>query len=213
MNFLYTMATAGRKRSFDKTEALDKAMRVFWENGYVGTSLADLTAALGINKPSLYAAFGNKEQLFQAATAHYVDAYGTPMLQALREPADMPLQQRLQNYLHAIVEHNCSDSAPKGCFVVKSCCETGSENIPDEIMSSIQDFGQNLEQRITQQLRTEQKQKHLRDDVSARNMATYIVTVIYGIAVMARRGKSKKAMLSIVDTALTMTTLSPTKCE
>jgi AcrR family transcriptional regulator len=63
--------TAGRRRSFDEAQALETAMRVFWRRGYQGTSLSDLTAALGINKPSLYAAFGNKEQLFARALAHY----------------------------------------------------------------------------------------------------------------------------------------------
>ena len=64
-------AARGRPRAFDTARALDQALRVFWRHGYEGASLADLTAAMGINRPSLYAAFGNKETLFRRALDHY----------------------------------------------------------------------------------------------------------------------------------------------
>ena len=63
------MAERGRPRGFDEGEALDRAIEVFWERGYEGASMAELTGAMGINKPSLYAAYGNKQQLFRAAVA------------------------------------------------------------------------------------------------------------------------------------------------
>ena len=66
---------AGRPRKFDKEHALEAAMLVFWRNGYSGTSLADLTNAMAINKPSMYAAFGNKEQLFKASLEQYINQY------------------------------------------------------------------------------------------------------------------------------------------
>jgi AcrR family transcriptional regulator len=66
-----SLATRGRPRAFDIERALDQALRVFWRHGYEGASLAELTAAMGINRPSLYAAFGNKEKLFRRALDHY----------------------------------------------------------------------------------------------------------------------------------------------
>src|SRR5919204_2338880 len=75
----------GRPRSFDADTALDRALDVFWRHGYEGTSLADLTAAIGINKPSLYAAFGNKEELFGKVLTRYLDGpggYAAPALDA-----------------------------------------------------------------------------------------------------------------------------------
>lgn len=87
---------AGRKRSFDKQQALDKAMRLFWANGFSGTSISALAAILGINKPSLYAAFGNKEQLFKASLDHYAECYGEPSVLKLHEPDTDSLEERLE---------------------------------------------------------------------------------------------------------------------
>ncbi|MCE0540845.1 TetR/AcrR family transcriptional regulator, partial [Kineosporia rhizophila] len=68
-----TTAERGRPRGFDADQALDRAVEVFWRHGYDGTSLSDLTSAMGINRPSLYAAYGNKEQLFHRAVARYAE--------------------------------------------------------------------------------------------------------------------------------------------
>ena len=193
---------AGRKRNFNKDEALDKAMRVFWDNGFTGTSLADLTDALGINKPSLYAAFGNKEQLFQAAMDHYIQHYGSPLLKHLSQPEDLPLLQRLENYLFAMVELNCSEDAPKGCFVVRSCCESGGAGMPDDISSTMQDISYSVEQFLCDVLQSEQQKGQLRTDLDAKEMAAYILSVMYGLSVMARRGKSCDELKAIVRAAI-----------
>src|SRR5207249_12070658 len=73
MNSKKTAAVRGRPRDFDIDKALDKAMRVFWRKGYLGTSLSDLTKSMGINRPSLYSAFGDKQSLFHKALDHYAD--------------------------------------------------------------------------------------------------------------------------------------------
>ena len=118
--------SAGRKRAFDKAEALDKAMRFFWDNGYSGTSVNDLSAALGINKPSLYAAFGNKERLFATALEHYMTQYGAPLMERLAQPEEAPLAERMRSYLLGIVNLVSDTESPKGCLFVKSNCESGS---------------------------------------------------------------------------------------
>src|SRR5260370_18212884 len=84
------IATKGRPREFDADEALERALELFWRQGYEGTSLGELTAAMGINPPSLYAAFGNKESLFRKALDRYVGA-GMPFLPPpLEEPTPRP---------------------------------------------------------------------------------------------------------------------------
>ena len=92
---------AGRQREFDKQIALDAAMELFWSNGYSGTSLSDLTNAMGINKPSLYAAFGNKEALCISALNQYVSKYGSPHMEELNAP-NKSLRSRLTAYLKSI---------------------------------------------------------------------------------------------------------------
>src|SRR5207237_3295974 len=88
-------STVGRPRAFDVDEALDQALRVFWRKGYEGASLPDLTKAMGINRPSLYAAFGNKESLFRKALERYVEGPAAYVRRALTEPTARAVAKRL----------------------------------------------------------------------------------------------------------------------
>src|SRR6266849_7921221 len=88
-------STVGRPRAFDVDEALDQALKVFWRKGYEGTSLPDLTRAMGINRPSLYAAFGNKEALFRKALDRYVEGPAAYVREALEEPTALGVVERL----------------------------------------------------------------------------------------------------------------------
>lgn len=200
------MTGAGRKRAFDKTEALDKAMRVFWDNGYAGTSLSDLTTSLGINKPSLYAAFGNKEQLFNATLDHYVQQYGADPLKQLREPADLPFATRLENYLLAVVANNTHQDLPVGCFVVKCYCESGGNSLPEDADHALQRLRTSNEQTLTQFFVSEQQKGQLSSTLSPEALADYVLSQVYGISVMARSGKRCDELKSIVKTAVSAIT-------
>ena len=166
---------AGRKRSFCKEKALDKAMRVFWENGYAGTSLAHLTSALGINKPSLYAAFGNKEQLFATAMERYRDEYAVQILDRLTNPPDAPLEERLTAYLAGIIDAICDSESPRGCMFVKSSCESGSVAFPDEIKSTLQDMGQANELALSRMLENERLRGQIAEDAQVQDIAAYLL--------------------------------------
>jgi AcrR family transcriptional regulator len=193
---------AGRKRSFDKEEALDKAMRVFWENGYAGTSLAQLTSALGINKPSLYAAFGNKEQLFATAMEHYMDRYAAPALHQLTDPSDVPLKGRLRAYLFGIIDVISDCESPKGCMFVKSSCESGSVAIPGEIATSLQDMGMANEMALTNLLEAERLNGQLPEDIQVHDITSYLLSVTYGLTVLAQRGKTKEELMAVAEMAV-----------
>ena len=143
-------------------------MHVFWENGYAGTSVAHLTAALGINKPSLYAAFGNKEQLFATAMDHYMDEYAEHILCRLTNPPDAPLKERLKSYLLGIIDVICDGESPKGCMFVKSSCESDSVAIPDEIRSSLKDMGLASEMALANLLEAEKLRGQLPAHVSMK---------------------------------------------
>src|SRR5438132_14281082 len=104
----------GRPRAFDIDEALKRALLVFQQRGYEGTSLSDLTAAMGINRPSLYAAFGNKEELFRQVLARYADGPAAYTREALDEPAARAVVERL---LRGAIEVTTDPLTPPGCLL------------------------------------------------------------------------------------------------
>ena len=113
---------AGR-RGFDAAEALDKALHVFWQHGYEGASLSDLTEAMGINRPSLYAAFGNKEELFRRALDRYAEkGPGAVHRKALAEPTARAVVERL---LNGVAEFLTEPNNPPGCLAVQGALSCG----------------------------------------------------------------------------------------
>src|SRR5882762_7096049 len=107
----------GRPRAFDLDQALDRALKVFWRKGYEGASLPDLTKAMGINRPSLYAAFGNKEALFRKAIDRYVEGPASHIAEALEEPTALAVVGRL---LRGSIDLITDSRNPHGCFMVQS---------------------------------------------------------------------------------------------
>src|SRR5580692_9854251 len=105
----------GRPRAFDAEKALDRAMKVFWRKGYLGTSLFDLTDAMGINRPSLYAAFGDKKSLFRKALDRYSKGPSIYLSEALQEPTARSVVERL---LHGVVELLTDPRTPSTCMWV-----------------------------------------------------------------------------------------------
>lgn len=187
---------AGRKRGFDKEEALTKAIHVFWENGYSGTSLTDLTAALGINKPSLYAAFGNKEELFKAALDHYVSDARTAFA-CLINSSDASLKARLETFLYGMIDRVTDCESPKGCLFVKTACESGGVAIPEEITTLLQEMELKMESQLTGLFEAE-----LPEGSQVHNITLYFQLLMSGISVQAKRGKSNKELKAAADIAL-----------
>ncbi|GAA0410365.1 TetR/AcrR family transcriptional regulator [Cocleimonas flava] len=196
--------SAGRKRTFDKDEALDKAMRVFWKNGYSGTSLSDLTTELGINKPSLYAAFGNKEKLFEAALERYLSEYASPLSQTLSEGEAIPVKDALRAYIYKIIEIQAGDENPGGCFFVKSHCESGGVGFPDD-MSALMEKKQAMhEEMISNFLQQKIAEGQFTEEANLKEITGYLMAVIYGLSVHARTGKSKQELQEIANFSLNM---------
>ena len=188
---------AGRPREFDADEALDKALNVFRQKGFEAASLPDLTRAMGISRPSLYATFGNKEELFRKALDRYTER-GMKLLQtALSEPT---AYRAVEKILTAIADGSACSNTPKGCLFVQGAlaCGDSSQSIRQELtarrMRSEFLFRQRFERAIAE--------GDLPADTSASDLAGFIATVMQGMSVQSSGGASREALLGIARTAL-----------
>ncbi|WP_246119273.1 TetR/AcrR family transcriptional regulator [Aliikangiella coralliicola] len=198
----------GRQREFDKELALENAMYVFWKKGYVGASLTDLTTGMGINKPSMYAAFGNKESLFISATDHYLEKYAKPANRLLHTDG-VPLKQRVIDYLTAIVANQCDSSKPCGCFISMSVTEAAGETIPEKALEAISTASGFSETYLTQFFQQEIQLDNLSSQYDANDLAVYFLTLLHGTAAQSRNGKSAKQLQSIINTAVNQLSFEP----
>src|SRR4029077_7922776 len=188
-------STLGRPRAFDVEKALHRAMQVFWRKGYLGTSLSDLTDAMEINRPSLYAAFGNKESLFRKALEHYAKGPSSYLTEALQEPTARAVAGRL---LHGVVDLLTDPRTPTTCLWVHGALSCGDDPLRKEFAA----------QRAAglAQLRTRFKRAiangDLPRDSDADKLARYVQTVNFGLTVQASTGATQKELLRVVEIAL-----------
>ncbi|WP_150307523.1 TetR/AcrR family transcriptional regulator [Planctomonas psychrotolerans] len=187
----------GRPREFDLDEALTAALQVFWAKGYEGASLADLTGAMGITKTSMYAAFGNKEELFRKVVALYTEGPASYGHRAMEESTAREVAEAL---LKGAARATTQIESPHGCLGVQGALTTSDSGSParDLLVDWRNDGGSRLEERF--------QRAHTEGDLPAgedpRRLATYIMTVAYGIAVQAATGRSEGELRGVADTAL-----------
>ncbi|WP_133011390.1 TetR/AcrR family transcriptional regulator [Thalassotalea piscium] len=193
---------AGRKRAFDKEVVLDKAMRLFWANGYSGTSVANLSSELGINTSSLYGTFVNKEQLFKDALAHYQKQYVEVNYSHLVEPSNATLKERLQACFYGLIELFTSDETPRGCLLVKSVNESDSVAFPEDAVVYIEKSGTETQKILTDLFVSGIAKTDMPKGQTAEKLATYLLSISYGIAVQAKAGKSEEELKSVLDHSL-----------
>lgn len=192
-------AVKGRPREFCVDTALAAALRVFWSKGYEGASMADLTDAMGITKPSLYAAFGNKESLFRKA----LDLYETEKLQYTRVALDQPTARAVAEYfMRGALEAQTGCNEPKGCLGVISSVTCGSEAqaIKDAVIARRASSRAALLERFEQAKRDGDLPAHL--DVAG--LANYLFAILQGMAVQASSGASREDLEQVIDTSLAM---------
>jgi TetR/AcrR family transcriptional regulator, copper-responsive repressor len=181
--------SSGRKLQFDRQVALDAAMQVFWKKGFAAASLSELTAAMGINKPSLYATFGNKEALFVQATENYVAYIDAKHRQFLHEPGQT-LKSRLHNYLRSVIAGQCASDNPKGCYLALCMAEAEGEALPDAALVSISTASQHAYRALVTLFSEDREAKSLGLDREAALNARFLITMLSGTAAMARAGNS-----------------------
>lgn len=192
------MATRGRPRTFDRDAALRAAMEVFWARGYEGTSISDLTAAMGINSPSLYAAFGCKEALFRDAIELYGKAEGGTSERAFRraktacEAVEMMLRDNVEVY--------ADPNTPPGCMVVLAATVSNPDNesVRDFLADARQEFVDMLTRRLAQGV----TDGDLPASADLAAIAEFYATVQHGLAIRSRDGSDAATLMKIVDGAM-----------
>ncbi len=189
---------AGRHREFDTEAALTKAMKTFWQKGFSGTSLTDLTEAMGITKPSLYLAFDNKEALFISAITKYADMGGALHLTALMAE-NLSLQERVRTYLQAIAKQLVDPSYPSGCFVTNSTCEAGSTCLPDKAKETIHAINSRSTEAFLTFFKGEEAKGNLKPQTDPELLADSLLTIRFGLAVMARNGVTEDRLIKVID--------------
>lgn len=193
--------TSGRKKSFNEETALNAAMEVFWQKGYVGASLTDLTTSMGINKPSMYSAFGNKEALFIKATQCYIETIMNPHLGLLYETG-LPLKQRLKNHMMSIVSMQCDSEHSKGCYLALCQSELISGGIPKQAEQVLKEADIMPSQLYKELFESDAESIKLGLNTNALSNALSVYTILKGTASMARSGIDKSQLEYSVDSII-----------
>ncbi len=192
-----TRSPPGRPRGFCTDNALRAALAAFWRKGYEGTSLSDLTTAMGINRPSLYAAFGNKEALFRKALDLYLDERRAAFAAALDAPTSRDVAERV---LRGALDGYARIDAPSGCLAVMHsvACGTDAEPVRAEAMSRIAAAEAALLARLERAAHDGDLPPGTTPDVLAR----FLMAVSQGMSLQAGHGVPRAELDRLVDTAL-----------
>jgi AcrR family transcriptional regulator len=187
----------GRPRGFDCNEALDAAMQVFWKKGYEGTSLSELTAAMKIERPSLYAAFGNKEALYRKVLDHYGCTAAKFAEEALAQPTARGVVEHL---LMGNIDVMAGTQNPAGCLMVQAAIGGGDES--EAIRKDVAGRRQGAEDALRRRLVRAKAEGDLPKDANPADLASYVFTVAHGMAVRAKSGATKAELRRVAEMAL-----------
>lgn len=192
------MSARGRPRSFDRTAALERAMELFWMHGYEGVSMSDLVAAMGIASPSIYAAFGSKEQLFIEAVHHFGATSGSGVLQAIAR--DGSIRDAVAEMLRASIASITQPGRPAGCMIALGAFQCAAEHA--RVAEELRRLRCATEDALRTRLEGAVAMKELPAESSPAKLAKYFVTLLHGLSVQARDGASPAELQEIADQAM-----------
>ena len=187
----------GRPREFDEDAALEAAMRVFWKKSYEGATMADLTEAMGINRSSMYAAFGDKESIFHRVMERYL---GEPMdyiRQALAQPS---LREVVAGLIQGTAEFLSMPGNPRGCLLIQGALACGTDAEP--VKQAMIDWRKSGEAAVKKRLQQAQSQGELPREIQPADFARYIASVMAGLGVQAANGATRAELRRVAEIAL-----------
>ena len=193
------VARRGRPPSFDREEALAAAMNVFWAKGYEGTTLEELLEAMGgITAPSLYNAFGSKEELFKEAVDLYMSTIASKAAEALENAPSA--RAGVESMLRAAIETFCRPGGPRGCMVASSAakCARGNEGVEAYVRSLRLKAPDAIKRRLKRAL----NEGELPASIDAGRITAFYATVAQGLGVRAGDGVSRAELTAVVDGAM-----------
>jgi len=194
----------GRPRSFDTDAALDAAVLVFWEKGYDGTSLTDLTSAMGINRPSLYATYGNKRDLFIRAIDRYATTHGSRAFSALQLEPDNRLA--VQRFFEVSIDCALADGTPRGCLI--NTVATDAAGTDAELRSKLSRMFERTDAALARRMAASQT-SHESSNHDPEQLALMAHSVTHSIMTRARAGASREDLTAVAVSFLAVFFPSP----
>ena len=192
------MATAGRPRSFDKDEALKKAMYVFWDKGYEGTTMADLIKSIGMKAPSIYAAFGNKDAIFKEVVKSYLPTVVSGQLKALN--SSPKIYEAVEATLKACVSLYTGKDNPHTCLVMTAAINTAPEHA--EHVETLKSLREEYKAAWRKRFEVAEADQQLTHEANASELAEYFTTIIQGMTIKAKDGATQETLSGTSKLAL-----------
>lgn len=189
----------GRPKMFDREAALDKAMALFWQHGYEGTSLSDLVEATGAKAPTLYAEFVNKEGLFRAVLDRYISRFAAKY-EAQLFCEEKSVEQALRDYFTAIATCFSSKETPAGCFMINTSAALAAGS--EEIAKTLKSRHAMQEKTLLQFLQQRQQRGEIPAGKATPALAQFLGCILQGMSVSAREGADFDSLMQITDTTL-----------
>jgi AcrR family transcriptional regulator len=187
----------GRPREFDEDAALEAAMRVFWEKSYEGATIADLAEAMGINRSSMYAAFGDKESIFRRVMERYRANRMTYIAQALAQPS---LREVVAGLIHGTAEFLSRPDNPRGCLSIQGALACGTA-AGDAKLAMI-DWRKGGEAALKKRLQQGQSEGELPREIQPGDFARYLSSIMAGLSVQAANGATKTELRRVAEISL-----------
>jgi TetR/AcrR family transcriptional repressor of nem operon len=186
------------RRKFDLNEALDRMVEVFWCKGYAATSIQELEAATQLTRPSLYAAFGGKEEMFLAVLRRYGEKYNAHLMAALRRPGSA--RQALSLYFEKLAKQLSDRRLPPGCLLANTIVEFGSAK--EELGRYVREQLAMIESQFYQTIRRGQIEGEFSRSLDPRVFARLMTATAEGMALLARSDFGEAALRDIAQSAM-----------